>query len=299
MRPTVYIDVLFITNFIMDFFLLCITGRICKNRARTWRCAAGAAAGSIYSVFMFFPNVSFLYSALFKLAACVVIVFISYKIRSVRSFIQLLSVFFVSSFALAGAAFGLFYLTPVGSKTGAALSNGIFYIGVNPVILIGAAALCFAVLHLSERVYIKHLTHQTYTHKLCVTYKGSSVKLCALLDSANFAMDPVTNMPIIICTVEAVRPLFRNEDFYEQLCDAGKINLDSIKIELICDTPFRMVPYRVLGDAGSVMPTFEPSALEVDGKAYAGRVLIGLCAGKLLPDTRCDALLHPRIMANL
>ena len=299
MKPTVYLDILFLTNFITDFFLLCLTKKICKNKARTWRLLIGAAVGSLYSVFMFFPNISLLYSAVCKLLASGAIVLIAFRVRRMREFFSLLGMFYLSSFALAGTAVALFYFTSLGPKVGAAVSNGVFYIGVNPLILLSAAALCYAFLHVAERLYTKRLAHGANMHRLTVAYGTKSVQMHALLDTANSVSDPVTNLLVIVCTIEAVKPLFQDEDFYTRLCDVEKTDSDKIKVELVCDTPFRLVPYRALGTCGDVMLAFLPSRLDVDGRPYERGALIGLCAKPLSQSPRYDALIHPRVMVNL
>lgn len=299
MGPTVYLDVLFFTNFITDFFLLVLTRRICKNKARVWRLLLGAVTGSVYSVFMFFPNISLLYSALCKLVVSAAIVLLSFRVRSIRDFVSLLVIFYLSSFALAGAAFGLFYFTSLGPKVGAAVSNGVFYVGVSPLVVLTAAALCYGVLHFAERLYTKRLAHCANMHKLRVSYGAKSVQMYALLDTANSMSDPVTNMPVIVCTIDAVKPLFQDKDFYARLCDVEKTDSDKIKVELVCDTPFRLVPFRALGTNGDVMLAFSPEGIEVDGRPYQRGALIGLCAKPLSQSPRYDALIHPRVMVNL
>lgn len=299
MKPTVYLDVLFLTNFITDFFLLCLTKRVCKNVSNGWRIALGAAVGSLYSVCMFFPNISLLYSAVCKLLASAAIVWISFRIKSVREFLSLFTVFFLASFALAGAAFGLFYCTSLGPKVGAAVSNGVFYLGVNPLYLLAAAVLCYGFIHFGERIYTKKLAHCANMHRLTVCYGDKSVQMHALLDTANSVSDPVTNTPVIVCTIDALKPLFRGQDFYARLCDVEKTDSDKIKVELVCDTPFRLVPFRALGTGADVMLAFSPQSICVDGKPYERSALIGLCAKQLSQSPRYDALIHPRVMVNL
>lgn len=299
MRPTVYIDTLFLTNFITDLFLLCMTKKLCKVSSPIWRLICGACAGSIYAVFMFYPNISFVYSGAFRIIVSAVIVIISFKIKSGRGFLSLFSMFYLSSAALAGVTFAVFFCTDFGSKTGAAVSNGIFYIGINPLYLALGAAICYMALFAGEKIYTKRIEQHANMHTLSVTYGGKNVRIKGLIDTANAVSDPVTNTPVIICTTASVKTLFKGESFYGRLCETELTDSDKLKVELVCDTPFRLVPYHALNSHADVMLAFGPDALEIDGKKYEQNALVGLCRNALSQSAYYDALIHPRIMASL
>ena len=59
MKITVYADVLFAVNFIINIILISITAMIGHQRSGGLRRAAAAAAGAVYAVFMFMPKFEF------------------------------------------------------------------------------------------------------------------------------------------------------------------------------------------------------------------------------------------------
>ncbi len=299
MQPTVYVDILFLTNFLTDFFLLHITKVVSKNNSPIWRAVCGASVGSVYSVLMFFPNLSFFYSKIAKIIVSVAIVFISFSVKSAREFASLFTMFFLSSFALAGITFALFYFTDAASRIGAVMSNGIVYVNINPMYLILGASVCYIVLLTGEKIFIKRADIHTNIHTIKVSYKDKTVCIKALLDTANAVYDPVTNTPVIICQIKPLKMLFKDENYYDKLCEACKNNSDKLKVELVCDTPFRLVIYRAFGSSGDVMLAFSPTLLEIDDITYKDGVLIGICGKNLSQYSNYDALLHPRIMSRL
>ncbi len=299
MKPTVYIDVLFLTNYMADFFLLYMTKAICKSKAYLWRLMCGACIGSIYAVLMFFPYLSFLYSIIAKLIISALIVFISFRIKNFREFLSIYSVFYLSGFILAGISFALFFCTDFGERVGVAMSNGIFYININFYFLALGAIICYACLFLFEKIYVKRLNAQANMHKVRIFYKQKTACVRALLDTANAVSDPITNMPVIVCTMSAVKPLFKEESFYKKLCEIEKTHSDRLKVELVCDTPFRLVPYRALGNAGDVMLGFVPTKLEIDEKVYDGEAIVAISTTPISQSSNYDALLHPRIAVKI
>ncbi len=297
--PVVYVDVLFVTNFICDLFLLYMTRTVYKNKSPAWRMLCGAALGSVYAVAIFFPDLTFMASAFIKLFASAVIVVVSFKIHTLREFMMLLLLFYLSGFVLAGISFALFFLTGFGSRVGAAMSNGVFYINVNPLYVMCGAAICYATMFVGEKLYVKRLLRHANMHKITIAYRQRSVSVPALLDTANYACDPVTNMAVIVCDMKAALPLFEGESFYKKLCQAESVMTEVLALELVCDTPFRLVPYKPLGTDVGFMIAFEPHRLEIDGRECICSVLVGLCAKAVMDSADYGALLHPRIMDRL
>lgn len=296
LEAVVYVDVLFMTNLICDFFLLYLTRAVYKSRSPAWRLVLGAVIGSAYAVAMFFSSLSLLAGALVRLAASCVIVAASFRIRTLRDFLSLLCLFYLSGFVLAGISFALLFCTDLGAKTGAAMSNGVFYVNINPLLVPLGAALCMAVLFCGEKIYMKRLLRRTNMHRIKIIYRQKSISVYALLDTANYATDPITNTPVVVCDAKTVFPLFEGEGFYDDLCGAG-CGIDALG--LICDTPFRFVPYKPLGACEAVMLAFKPDALEIDGTECECEALVGLCEGAVCKNADYGALLHPRIMQRM
>ncbi|MDE5863688.1 MAG: sigma-E processing peptidase SpoIIGA [Lachnospiraceae bacterium] len=46
MQITVYLDIIFVINFIADFFVLFLTGKILRQKILWWRLIAGTAFGA-------------------------------------------------------------------------------------------------------------------------------------------------------------------------------------------------------------------------------------------------------------
>ena len=297
--PVVYVDVLFLTDFVCDFFLLYITGRIYKNKSPLWRICLGALVGGVYSVAVFFPNMNFFVSAVCKLMISLLIIFISFKIHSIRDFFALFMLFYLSGFVLGGISFALFFLTDFGAEMGAAMSNGVIYININPMYIFVGALMCYTVLLFSEKFYVTRLLKHSLKHTLDIYYKGRKINVNAIFDSGNFATDPVTNTAVIVCETGAALPLFEGESFCENLLKIKNGECDKNMIELVCDTPMRIVPYRSAGAEASVMPAFFPDKIAVDGKECTCSVLVGLCGKISDGQDGIKALLHPRIINRM
>ena len=70
----VYIDSLFLLNFIVDYLLLLATAKLAGEVICRPRLALGAAVGALYASAVFFPGMGFLTHPLCKLSAAIVMV---------------------------------------------------------------------------------------------------------------------------------------------------------------------------------------------------------------------------------
>lgn len=297
-KLTVYADVLFMTNFIIDLFLLYLTKKICKNAAGHLRMICGGCIGGIYAVCMFYPSMPFVHSLFLKLCAAALMVFVSFDIRSAAGFLKAYAVFILAGAGMAGISFALFFCSGFSRIDSFFLSNGVFYINVSPIYVICGGVVWAAVIFAAEKVYTKCMYLQANMYKISVVYKSKKVQLYALLDTANSLTDPVTNTAVVICECEAVRKLFEGENFYDRLCLAQKKKSENTMVELICNTPFHIAPYKALGANADVMLCFTPDAFLVEEEEYEGDVLIGLYMGSLTKNGQYRALLHSEIAAK-
>lgn len=86
MRSVVYIDVLFVLNMFVNYFILVTVAKIMRITPSRWRLLCGALLGGLYSLFIFIPDVNVFLSLVAKLAFSVSIVFAAYKNITLKLF---------------------------------------------------------------------------------------------------------------------------------------------------------------------------------------------------------------------
>ncbi len=96
-----YLDILFIYNFIVNTLLLYASGYVLKLKIRWVRLVLGGCFGAFYGIFSVICYIHPFINALLKLLCAFVMVYISYR-QSLRGYIRLLCTLFASSFCLCG-----------------------------------------------------------------------------------------------------------------------------------------------------------------------------------------------------
>lgn len=257
----IYIDVLIFVNFIVNYFILLATQRICRQRAGTLRIFLADALASACSLAVFLPETGAISGVLLRLAVSSAVVLTAFGFRDCKRFFSLLGGFFAVSFAYAGICFGIW---AVFKPKGMIIKNDIVYFDVSPLLLICTSAVCYVLLMLLKKHFSKDEgTSLEYTVEITINGQTSSLK--GFLDTGNMLYDCFSECPVIIAKKKYIHnsaiPNFSfagGEKGLKQL--DGSVNLpENLK-------GFRLIPYCVVGSKG-VLPAFKPDGVVIsDGK---------------------------------
>lgn len=198
---TVYLDELFLLNFVVDYLLLLASGRLSGEVLRRGRLALGAGLGAGYAAAVFLPGFAFLLHPLCKLGAAVLMVLVGYG--GSRRLLRVSLVFFAVSAAFGG---GIFALQALGSR-GLALDNGVLSSAMDLRLILLSAAGCYVFITL---VFCRAARHAGARELVPVVLwlDGRRVALTALVDTGNTLTDPATGRPVMVAEGEKVLPLF-------------------------------------------------------------------------------------------
>jgi stage II sporulation protein GA (sporulation sigma-E factor processing peptidase) len=288
----VYIDILFAVNLILNYFILLAVSILLKRKDKRLRILAGAAFGALYSLFIFYPQLTYLYSIFVKIIASVIIVLITFKCSNIKTFAKLIMFFYLISFLFGGIIFAVWLFV---SPPGMLVHNGVLYIDISPVLLILAGAGCYIIIAIASRLLNKsRFTSGIYS--VDIEMFGISVRLDAMLDTGNSLCDTITGAPVIVveyAVVEKLIPIklrntfkkgfIENPDAFEAVGWGGRLH---------------MIPYGSVGDTGGLLPAFRPDRLTIkqkDKNVEVTDVLVAVCGKRLSGDGKYAALLNPML----
>lgn len=265
MEPvTVYMDVLFLVNLTVDFFLLLATATVRRLDASRFRLLLGAGAGALYSCAVFFPELNLAFTVCGKLAVSALVTAIAFPLRGLRSFLLTFACFHGASALFAGVMMGLELMLQPSSLL---FSNGEVYVDLSAGVLILSAAVAYLLLWMGSRLLRQR--GGTY-RKLTLSVEGRTVTLSALYDSGNLLTDPLTGASVLVASLRAVsfllpeeiRPAFASGDL-------------SVLSQSPWGTRVCMIPCTTVTGKG-VLPAFRPDRVTVDGKLLARRTVVAV-----------------------
>ena len=185
----IYLDLVFILNFIYDFLLLVTTGLILKRIFSIKRIFLSSLMGSI-CVFLLFLEVSSFVLFILKILISIIMVYISFGKRNIFTNIMYL---YMNSIILAGF---IYFLNIELSYSRSNLTY--YFTGFNInylVVLIFAPIILF--IYFKQMKVLKERINLVYNVEI-ILLDNSIITLTGFIDSGNRLKDPTTNKYIII-----------------------------------------------------------------------------------------------------
>ncbi len=223
MEITIYLDVFFISNFTVDFFLLHLAALILRHKAKQMRFVSAALCGSFYALAAFLFPTALLGLMPIRIVAGSLMVLLAFRPGSFRVFLQEVCVFFAFTLLYGGAAFSFFTFNDAASQLGSVYKNGFFYINLPPWFLLTATPLCFLLLKTAHRCGTKLATRSRGITPLWVTYNGKTMHLSALYDSGNLLREKTCGCGVIVAEWQSAKHLFPHRKTAEETKEDGLI----------------------------------------------------------------------------
>lgn len=274
MMQTIYADVLFIVNLIINCVILAVCSHIIGERKKI-RIFLGSLFGAVYSVITFFPEFDFLKLTFLKLIFSFLIVIISFKLHSLRSFIKNILIFYAVSFAFGGAVFAV-YLFSAGANF-IKIRNGVPYFNISLPLLLSVSIITYILLRISYFVISKS---KGRIHSLHITFNGKSCTLYALHDTGNSLTHSVSLLPVIVAEKQAVFTII-SDKFVAFISGSGDTR-DEYMLR------FSAIPYKTVSGT-SLMYCFRPDRILLDGHEIFAE--IGITEQTLSSDKKYNALI--------
>ena len=249
---TVYLDVVFLENVLMNYIIIFATGVVLKNKCNKWRIFLSSLVGAVYTVVMYL-NIIPIYSNFFmKIILSVTIIFLAFRPKSMKMMVKDLIIFYLVSFVFGGCVFALMYFL---QPQMAQIRNGVF-VGEYPlkVALVGGFV-SFIIVQIGFKLVKNKLSKKDMIYEIEVDLDKKTAKVKALLDTGNLLKDPITGFPVIVvehtCLDKIVPTVILNN--LEKII-GGDID-ELIKDEELNKTisRFRMIPFSSLGKQNGLL----------------------------------------------
>lgn len=325
---TLYLDVLFVINFIMDLCLLWVVGLILRTKIRYVRLILGAFIGSIWVCIISLINLpDGVENVLSLLVVSSLMIRLSFSPKNLRTFLKAMCLLYVTAFLLGGLINTVYYHTGLGSSFRQWVWGEID-MPVSWKLVMGSAVVA-AVLIRAGIYWYRHYGKQELILDVILTYKSKSMRLKGLYDTGNCLFEPVTGRSVHIMEFETARCLLSQEEqdliipFLElgssQMCTPKPQTSGSYtsgddlspsdnfpemeaaaaseqeRAEPDTNPGFYLIPYRSVGKESGLLPALCMTSLVTNEEMYAAwsRPIIGFCDHELDGQKRYHIIIHP------
>lgn len=188
----VYVELVLLDNFLMDFFILYFTMRFSSHRVHFGRISAGAGIGAIYAAIS--VALPLLQNIFFKVFGSLLMLIPIQNIRRTKSFFRTLGVFYAVTFLFGGAVLAAMYFFDSGQLNGATINWPILR-----YLLLGGAV---AIIAVEILLRIARPIPGCY-YEIIATIASETFKLTGFLDTGNQLKD-AGGSGVIVADREAV-----------------------------------------------------------------------------------------------
>lgn len=254
-----YVDVLFLVNFMMDYLLLMIVRKTLRCTATHAAVCLGAFAGAILTCVIVvipipYPFVKFV---LFHTLVNTCMIRVGLKIKNIRSFFKALIMLYIGGFLLGGI-----------------LESVSQYVRVSSLFFAIAIAGYYIVLGIWK--FISCVQRWNRCH--CKVELQMGEKTCSvrgLIDTGNGLCDPISGQPVSILGRKRARQLLGEE---------------TLKY-------MRYIPYQTVGKKDGVLPAFQIDKMYVYGdmKYQIEHPLIGISEEEFAEKGEYEMILNPNL----
>lgn len=297
---TIYLDAVWLLNFLLDMMLLMLTQTLAKERSGKVRILLGAAVASlIVPLSLYYPD-SILTTVPGKFFYSLVIILCSFRFYSIRQFGKLLLLFYFTTFSIGGGLIAYHFLlqNPVGFSANGILTMKKGY--GDPVSWLFIAIGFPVIWWFTKNRMDKHATDkirydQIYT--VTIQLKDERHSTTGYIDSGNQLLDPLTKKPVIICDHHFLSNWFTDEEW--KMLKEAQEELDFDNIPEKWQDRIQLVPFQGVGGKSLFMLTIKPDQLTIyydQEKIITSKTLIGIQFATLSADASYHCLLHPQII---
>ena len=192
---TIYLDVIFLENIVINYIILYVTGIISKVQIKQNRLFLGALIGAIYSVIYYLFKLKIYSSFIVKIFLSIVIIYVAFNSNNFKDLLKKVLLFYLTSFVFGGAAIAIIYMVNSQNIT---IQNGVLVGSYTlKTVLIGIVVAYFTIIFAFKIIKTK-ISKKDLICEIEVTLNNKKIRTIALIDTGNMLKEPITNWPVIV-----------------------------------------------------------------------------------------------------
>lgn len=290
MHYIIYIDVLFVVNFILDYIVLSITSVILchtatlpeypgvhgnKTIAYIKRIFA-AALGALWAcVLLWFELFNPVWNFVTVMVIGPVMVLIIMGRTKIRRYLRGIGILYLVTFVLGGIMHVVYYYTSFGFLINVLISHEVYRSRLW-MSLVGAVVGYALIRWFVAFVFRQKIKKESY-YVTIIEHDGKKIRLNALCDTGNGLFDPIYGEPVNVVEADAITELI---DSYDKIS-------------------FHLIPYSSIGQEHGLIPVVKLNKLVIikdKERKIVENAYFALYSGKFAVNTDYRMILHPEIV---
>ena len=249
---TIYLDIIFVENILMNYIILFATLVILKvkNKWQQIRLLLSGIIGSVYAIIVYLDILPIYSGIIAKAILSIVMVYVAFNPQSIKQLFKQLLIFYLTSFIFGGCTFALIYFI---RPENVQMRNGVF-VGMYPIkVAIIGGVIGFIITQIAFKINKNKLNTKNTIFDIQIYYEDKTINIKALLDSGNMLKDPVSDIPVIIIEKEIMYKIIPKNilDYIEKIMKGDEAEANYGIQNYI--SKIRMVPFMSIGKENGML----------------------------------------------
>ena len=274
---TIYIDVVFLENLVMNSIILVASGIILKKKMKWIRIILASSLGAIYTIIGYISVLEIYSNLILKVILSILIIYIAFNPQTVKQLWKDLLIFYLTSFVFGGVAFALIYVV---KPQDILMKNGLF-LGTYPLKTVLLAAIVAFIIIIAAFAIVK--TKFSKKDMFCdveVELNNKIIKTRAMIDTGNLLKEPITNTPVIVVEHTLLYECVPKEilDNLESILGGELVKIpEEVRNEYI--SKLKLIPFASLGKQNGMLVGIKADSLKIiqdDQEKENKNVIVGI-----------------------
>ena len=289
---TIYLDIIFLENFILNLIILYAVGIETKAKMKYIKIILASIIGSLYAIVTYTIKNWFINSILMKFILSIIMIYIAFETKNYKELIKKTIFFYFTSFAFGGGALAVIYM--VNAKK-ISIQNGIILGKYTLFTIAIGVTLAFIVTIISFKLIKNKISKKDLIRNITIKINNKFIKVKAMIDTGNFLKEPITNIPVIVVEDRLLKNVIDEEilDNIENILGGDLNNISEItKNEYM--SKMRVIPFTSLGKQHGMLLGIKAQEVIIEENNETrklNKVIIGLYNRKLNKKNEYQALI--------
>ena len=289
---TIYLDIIFLENFILNLIILYAVGIETKAKMKHIKIILASIIGSLYAIVTYTIKNWFINSILMKFILSIIMIYIAFETKNYKELIKKTIFFYFTSFAFGGGALAVIYM--VNAKK-ISIQNGIILGKYTLFTIAIGVTLAFIVTIISFKLIKNKISKKDLIRNITIKINNKFIKVKAMIDTGSFLKEPITNIPVIVVEDRLLKNVIDEEilDNIENILGGDLNNISEItKNEYI--SKMRVIPFTSLGKQHGMLLGIKAQEVIIEENNETrklNKVIIGLYNKKLNKKNEYQALI--------
>ena len=192
---TIYLDIIFLENLIINYIILYATGIILKLQPKKSKVLFGSLIGATYSVIYYIVQLGLYSNFIVKLVLSIIIIYITFNSTNFKMLAKQTLMFYLVSFVFGGATIAIIYMANSQNIT---IQNGVFVGNYTMITIFIGIAIAYIVVIMAFKIVRSRISKKDLICDIEVTINGQYIKTKGMVDTGNLLKEPITNLPVIV-----------------------------------------------------------------------------------------------------